>query len=324
MKVLGLSCGRKMGNSEVLLREALMGAQEVTGAETELIRLFDLNIKPCLGCEKCVYDRFAGGDGGCIIKNDHVPFIMEKLAECDGFILSAPCYCSRPPAYLLMIQDRFLGVPVKYRNAPISKPNGVIAVGGSDMVGVMLPQLNRCPGHMNMKLVDQMMVIWTSRPDQVVLNDEAIARAHKLGANIGQAMKMDPDEMKYVGDAVPENLDDFYRSDYDAGSQITPFYETCPVCHSDLVRLRGKFVECPTCYMKGTIEVKDGVPSYVCDPINSPPPYQGTAGRKRHDDNGIMLADKLVQEKKREIKERMEKYRTDIAVIKPPPLRTRK
>ena len=50
MKVLGLSCGRRMGNSEVLLREAL-AETENRGADIEIIRLGDLAVKPCTGCE---------------------------------------------------------------------------------------------------------------------------------------------------------------------------------------------------------------------------------------------------------------------------------
>jgi len=57
MKVLGLACGRKMSNTEILVKEALMGAEE-TGAEVELVRLMDLNIKPCTGCNSCVIDLF--------------------------------------------------------------------------------------------------------------------------------------------------------------------------------------------------------------------------------------------------------------------------
>jgi len=36
-KIVGLSCGRKNGNSEVLLKEALMVAEEL-GIATEIIR----------------------------------------------------------------------------------------------------------------------------------------------------------------------------------------------------------------------------------------------------------------------------------------------
>mgnify|MGYP004614484107 CR=1 FL=1 len=49
MKVLGISCGRKMGNTEILVKEALMGAEEL-GAEVELVRLNDLYRMQCLCC----------------------------------------------------------------------------------------------------------------------------------------------------------------------------------------------------------------------------------------------------------------------------------
>jgi len=46
MKLLGLACGRRMGNSGILLREALMGAEEL-GVDVEILRLLDLDLKPC-------------------------------------------------------------------------------------------------------------------------------------------------------------------------------------------------------------------------------------------------------------------------------------
>ena len=49
MRLLGLSCGRRMGNSEILLKEALMGAEE-SGIQADFIRMLDLDIKQCLMC----------------------------------------------------------------------------------------------------------------------------------------------------------------------------------------------------------------------------------------------------------------------------------
>ncbi|MBW2067086.1 MAG: hypothetical protein JRJ03_19435 [Deltaproteobacteria bacterium] len=37
MKLLGLACGRKMGNCEILLKEALMSAEEL-GVEVEIVK----------------------------------------------------------------------------------------------------------------------------------------------------------------------------------------------------------------------------------------------------------------------------------------------
>ncbi len=43
MKVMGIVTGRHNGNSEILVKEALLACQE-EGAEVELINLFDYNI----------------------------------------------------------------------------------------------------------------------------------------------------------------------------------------------------------------------------------------------------------------------------------------
>ena len=47
MKLLGISCGRDMGNSEILLKHALKAAEETGKAEVELIRLHDYKASLC-------------------------------------------------------------------------------------------------------------------------------------------------------------------------------------------------------------------------------------------------------------------------------------
>ena len=44
-----------MRNTEILIKEALMGAEE-SGVEVELVRLMDLDLKPCTVCNACVID----------------------------------------------------------------------------------------------------------------------------------------------------------------------------------------------------------------------------------------------------------------------------
>jgi multimeric flavodoxin WrbA len=46
MKAFGIACGRKNGNSEILLKEAFKGIEEKCGAETSFIRLQDATILP--------------------------------------------------------------------------------------------------------------------------------------------------------------------------------------------------------------------------------------------------------------------------------------
>ena len=61
---MGIVCSpRKEGNTEILIKEALKGTEEPE-AETELIRIADLKISPCDGCESC------HKEGECRIKDD--------------------------------------------------------------------------------------------------------------------------------------------------------------------------------------------------------------------------------------------------------------
>ena len=54
MKVFGITCGRKNGNSEILLKEAFKAIEQNCDAETSFVRLQDATIIPCTGCETCM------------------------------------------------------------------------------------------------------------------------------------------------------------------------------------------------------------------------------------------------------------------------------
>ena len=50
MKVLGISFGRKNGNSDILVKEALYGAKEACPeAEIEFVNTINMNIGRCRG-----------------------------------------------------------------------------------------------------------------------------------------------------------------------------------------------------------------------------------------------------------------------------------
>jgi multimeric flavodoxin WrbA len=85
INVIGISGSpRKQGNTEILLGEALSSAQDM-GANTELISLSGLDIRPCDACQSCVKTNV------CHIKDDMQP-IYEKMIAADGIILGTPVY----------------------------------------------------------------------------------------------------------------------------------------------------------------------------------------------------------------------------------------
>lgn len=99
MKVLGLfGSPRRGGNTEILLEEALKGAEE-EGAEIERLYLTDLKITPCTACHGC------DSTGECVIL-DEMQKIYPKLLEADIIILASPIFFYGVTAWAKGLIDR--------------------------------------------------------------------------------------------------------------------------------------------------------------------------------------------------------------------------
>jgi multimeric flavodoxin WrbA len=85
MKVVAfLGSPRVDGNTEILLREALLPAREA-GHEVILYKVNFMNIKPCQDCGGCIKT------GVCII-NDAMSEVYSAIREADRFILASPIF----------------------------------------------------------------------------------------------------------------------------------------------------------------------------------------------------------------------------------------
>ncbi len=262
MKLLGLSCGRKMGNTEILIKEALIGAEE-KGAAVELLRMLDLEIKPCKFCKVCPARQ--DGPEACIQKDD-AAFLYNTFMDCDGIILGAPVYALTPPGYLKMIEDRVLGPHTDLAAARARKNSGginprdgskaffderafkprvggLISDGGASSLhwlsfGIALLYTFTFPP--NIQVIDHLQVTKTQPAPHigmVVLLDEALKRARKLGKNVAEQMGRPIEKTKWVGDSPG----------------------MCPVCHCNLLTVNGKNpVECPVCGISGELKFENG------------------------------------------------------------------
>jgi len=320
MKLLGLSDGRPMGNSEVLLKEAMIAAEEVVkGLEVEVIRLQYLTIKPCIGCWKCTNSKLK--EFHCVFeKTDHMSYLVKKLSEADGLIFSFPSYAISAPSPFFAIRDRL----VAGRRAMEKKirATGYIAVGGSEWVNHCLPLVPIWLwGHC--KTIDQMFLPFTATLGQVALNKEAMARARKVGQNVGKAMMMPADQMKYVGDGMKisdaeikylcqtmEMPEDFIR-------WVMEDEDHCPICHSNMLQLRGRYVRCAICDVKGNIEIVDGKIKVTYDEEELKKVRSGPYEAARHH-HLVTHSIKLYVEKKDEIRKLTQKY-VDYGNMSAPP-----
>ena len=122
MKVLGITCSpRKQGNTEILVQEALTSAKDC-GAETELLTVWDKDVKPCDGCHSCMKT------GKCHIKDD-MQDIYLKLLDADGIIWGTPVYFFDVTAQAKILIDRSYALFTDGRLA--NKVGGIISVASS-------------------------------------------------------------------------------------------------------------------------------------------------------------------------------------------------
>ena len=241
MKVFGITCGRKHGNSELLLKEAFKGIEEKCGAETSFIRLQDTTILSCTGCETCM-KRHIMGDWNfrCIHKNEvhHFHFLETQLREADAVIISTPVYNLMPTGILISMLNK-LHASGDYRQVVLKKPKigAAITVGGTDWTNFGMPiasmtVMELCGGFGS--VVDHLEATFTPSAAAVLLDDALMARARKLGENIADALK-NPEKIEFKGPAG-----------------------VCPTCHTRLVEVREDGVFCPMCEAKADVSVENG------------------------------------------------------------------
>ena len=100
MKAIGIvGSPRENGNTEILTKHTLKAIEE-EGLDTELIRLADLDIRPCNACMVC-----RNNGERCPIDDDLFP-IYTKMREAEAIILASPVYFGSVTAQMKALMDR--------------------------------------------------------------------------------------------------------------------------------------------------------------------------------------------------------------------------
>lgn len=264
-RVLGVGAGTSGGSAEILLKAALIEAG-AAGAEIAWLRLDDLRIETAGAL-------FAPHDDDC-------NWFFEQVIAADGVIYSAPIYSRLPPGKLRLLADRVFGphadvgfirllMEREAAGEPITVPftpdervlrprvAAFIAVGGAltDQWGTLaLPTMHSLAFSMRSGIVDQVRFSGAGTPRSIVLDPAALERARLLGRNVAAQLGRAYEEVEYRGEPG-----------------------LCPLCHLDVIELRGVEVECASCGAGGRLVVdEDGSPRVVFDAdgldrsVNSP------------------------------------------------------
>jgi multimeric flavodoxin WrbA len=220
---------RRLGNSELMAKEInrhLPGPHRL-----QLVRLPDMDIRPCRACYSCLYDERT-----CSQKDDF-PRILEAILGADALILAAPAYLLGANASLKRFVDRGLSLHQHFPELWGTPAVAVTVAGIPGMEGYTKLCLESAARLMGLELKAS-EVVYGALPGEVFLDEGNRRVARDLAAAL-------------LGPPPP------WRS--------LPW--RCPACGGDTFRFLGPDrVRCMTCSSPGRAEVNEGQITFAVSP----------------------------------------------------------
>lgn len=290
--ILGLvGSARLWGNSELLVRQVLRGAQ-AEGVAARMVRLTDLRLESCIGCMRCVI-----GGRPCPVEDD-MNWLLEVIQAADGLVLGAPTYFLGPAAVIKLALDRLLMVAGRV-DEPLPAPRPAVTVATAGLEGwrgVTLPYLNALAMSFGFRPIDSMIGI-APGPGEVLLDEGLLARAFGAGRRLGRG---------------------------ELGRAPTP-PNVCPICRCDSFVLKGNQATCPICGQQAAVgRTEEGV-ELRFDPADpgsgaEESQHRWTPERMRtHMTEWVMATGPRFLARRRDIKARRQPYREmDVSWLCPP------
>lgn len=310
-KVLALSFGRKMSNTDVMLKEILLKCQE-EGHEIKFMRPDDLVIKPCTGCCACVVGIMSGKSNGECIHKDDFHLVEDAFYDADAVIIGSPVYETSPTGTFKTFCDRigpshdlaFLTEAKKERMSQgksgsdlpderAFKPRVgcLIAVGGArteNWTSMTIPIMYECMMSTGVDVIDTHVYFGAMNVEHVLGALEQMKRVDKMATNIIDALASKTDEERVK-----------WRGEEDGA---------CPVCHQSVFKVyQGcNRVECTICGIDGIIEFEDGKPVYKFSQTEQARSRMTYAGKLEH--RNEICDGAMTQKKVNGLKALKEKY----------------
>ena len=115
MKIIAINGSpRKNWNTHILLEKCLEGAK-ATGAEIELINLYDIQFKGCTSCFSC---KLKGNTVRKCAMKDNLEPVLQNICECDALVLGSPIYFSSVTGEMRSFLERLLFPYSSYEGKP--------------------------------------------------------------------------------------------------------------------------------------------------------------------------------------------------------------
>jgi len=220
--VLGIiGSTRKRGNSELAVK---MVSRHIPEPHLlNLIRLSDLNIKPCLGCYHCI-----SKDGKCV-QDDDMEILLDALRNAEGVILAVPVYFFGPNGMIKMVVDRSAMMYPRFDEFYGKPCLIVVLLGVKGKDGYTSAALGSAAMTMGLDIVGEAK-FFAAGLGEVLSNDEN----HKLARELGRRL-------------------------FSPKKEITQDGKRCQICGSRSFKFIEDGVECLVCQNQGEIVSDNGV-----------------------------------------------------------------
>lgn len=124
MKVVAFNgSARKDGNTALLVRK-VFAELEAEGIATELVQLYNKNLRGCNACLKCAETQDSTCPGQ---KDDGVNACIEKMVAADGIIIASPTYYANCTANTQALLER-AGYATRKSGNPLARKVGAAVV----------------------------------------------------------------------------------------------------------------------------------------------------------------------------------------------------
>ena len=212
---------RKFGNSELFIKELYL---QLSGSwELQLIRLPDMDIRPCKACYQCLFDQEK------CPQQDDFNLVLETLRQADAYVVAAPTYLLGANASLKRFLDRGLSFYAHIDRLWGKPAVGVAIAGIEGMEGCTKLNVESFI-RLTMGDLRGSDVVYGALPGEIFLRPGGKETARRLAAALT-----------------------------DGKEKVNPAVPTCPVCQGDTFRfLPDGRVRCMLCSNAGAYVWQDG------------------------------------------------------------------
>ncbi|MBN2830429.1 MAG: flavodoxin family protein [Candidatus Cloacimonetes bacterium] len=184
MKILAFNGSPRVNGNTASMIKVILEEAVKNGHETELINIYDLNLKGCLACRACKNGKIEY----CVVQ-DGLHDVYPRIVEADVLIFGSPIYIGHITGPMKILVDRFYTFgrqDYTVRDLPGKRFINVITSGaGKETYPEVMEYLNSWMSKFfRMENIGSLQIGNMINPDDAINSAQHVEDAKKLGQSI--------------------------------------------------------------------------------------------------------------------------------------------